>query len=263
MRIALAGISHETNTYCQGFTAYDDFYTYRGAKMLETRGQQSDVGGAVDACERLGLEPVPIVFASTQPSGTIARDAYESFKEEILAGLAEAGELDACVLLLHGAGVVDGIEDLEGDLATAVRQLVGDIPIAASFDLHGNVTQSMADQLNGVFACHHYPHIDLHERAADAVQCVADMVASGKRYQCKVLTLPMLLPTTTTFEGVGEAFIARLKGLEEECGCVNLSWFHGFPYTDIAHVGTYIVATSEDAKTNRPPQQSASSLGRP
>jgi len=243
MRIAIAGISHETNTYCAGQTPRSAFYSYRGEKLLATKGQESDVGGAVDACYALGCEPVPILFVSTQPSGIIERDAYEEFKAEILAGLATAGTLDGCVLLLHGAGVVDGIADLEGDLAAAVRELLGDIPITASFDLHGNITQHMADQLNGIFACRHYPHVDLHERAADAVSAVKQMLDSGERGKCEVIRLPMLLPTTTTYEGIGKDTLVQLLSLQEESGALNISWFHGFPYTDIPHIGTYVVAS--------------------
>jgi len=243
MRIALAGISHETNTYCAGQTRKQDFYVFRGAKMLASAGQESDVGGAVDACHELDCEAVPILFASTQPSGTIERGAYEEFKAEILDGLSEQQPLDGCVLLLHGAGVVDGIADLEGDLAAAVRELLGDVPIAASFDLHGNVTQAMADQLNGVFACHHYPHIDLHHRAAEAVACVKDMANSGRRARCEVIRLPLLLPTTTTYEGIGEQTLERLLAHEADAQCLDLSWFHGFPYTDVPHVGSFVVAS--------------------
>ncbi|MCR9259588.1 MAG: M81 family metallopeptidase [Pseudomonadaceae bacterium] len=243
LRIALAGISHETNTYCQGQTPKADFYTLRGAKMLASAGQESDVGGAVDACVSQGFEPVPVLFASTQPSGTIAREAYEEFKEEILTGLTAAAPLDGCVLLLHGAGVVDGIEDLEGDLAQAVREVLGDIPITATFDLHGNATQFMADQLNGIFVCRQYPHIDLHLRAADAVAAILDMLERGVNATCHLLSLPILLPTTTTFEGVGEATLADLLDLQARTPCVDLSWFHGFPYTDVAHVGSSVVAT--------------------
>ena len=96
LRIALAGISHETNTYCAGFTPKEAFYTYRGQRLLDTAGQESDVGGAVDACARIGAEAVPILFASTQPSGIIERSAYESFKDEILEGLA-AGTIDIVI----------------------------------------------------------------------------------------------------------------------------------------------------------------------
>jgi microcystin degradation protein MlrC len=253
MRIAIAGVSHETNTYCQGQTPLSAFYTYRGERILATSGQQSDMGGAVDKCQALGVEAVPILFASTQPSGVIERAAYESLKDEILAGIQVESELDGCVLLLHGAGVVDGIEDLEADLCAAVRALLPETPIAASFDLHGNVSQAMADSLNGVFACRHYPHIDLHESAADAVQCVYDMVGSGARNRCEVIRLPMLLPTTTTFEGIGEEVLNRLRALEAEAGCVNLSWFHGFPYTDIGHIGSYVIVTF-DGQTDSAPE---------
>lgn len=250
MRIAIAGISHETNTYCQGQTPLSAFYTYRGEHMLITSGQQSDMGGAVDKCRALGIEAVPILFASTQPSGVIERSAYETLKDEILVGIQAEADLDGCVLLLHGAGVVDGIEDLEADLCAAVRALLPEKPIAASFDLHGNVSQDMADQLNGVFACRHYPHIDLHKRAADAVQCVYDMVGNGVLNRCEVIRLPMLLPTTTTFEGIGEEMLNTLLAYESAAGCVNLSWFHGFPYTDIGHIGVYVVATFDAQSDN-------------
>ncbi len=243
MRIALAGISHETNTYAQGYTPYEAFHVYRGESLLRTAGQESDAGGAVDACAALGVDAVPILYAQTQPSGIIAADAYAKLKQELLDGLAAAAPVDGCVLLLHGAGVVDGIADLEGDLAAAVRELLGDVPVTASFDLHGNVTQGMADALNGVFACHQYPHVDLHERAAEAVQAVCDMVQTGRRARCRVFTVPVLLPTTTTFEGIGASMLDRLLALEGAVDCVDLSWFHGFPYADVPHVGSHVCVT--------------------
>ena len=246
MRIALCGISHETNTYCAQPTPASAFYTFRGERMLAAAGQESDVGGAVDACLRLNLDPVPLLFASTQPSGVIERDAYEGFKAEILDGLehALAQGLDAVVLLLHGAGVVDGVPDLEGDFAQAVRRCVGDLPVTASFDLHGNFTSTMTDALNGVFVCHQYPHIDLHLRAAEAVEAAADMARSGKRAACELIEMPLLLPTTTTFEGIGENMLERLLALESQSEALDLSWCHGFPYCDVAHVGSFVVATA-------------------
>lgn len=203
MRIALAGISHETNTYCSGLTTAADFHVLRSERLLATGGQESDIGSAVSACRVHGADPVPILYASAQPSATIEQATYTAFRREIVEGLARAGPLDGVVLCLHGAGVVEGIEDLEADLALAIRTAVGpDVPIAASFDLHGNVSQAMADALDGVFACHHYPHIDLHEVAAEAVACVVD--AGGKRAArtIHVEQIPLLMPTTTTHSKV-------------------------------------------------------------
>ena len=247
MRIVLAGISHETNTYCSGVTTADAFHCLRGSQLLAAAGQETDVGGAATACERLGLDAVPILFAQTQPSATIQRDAFESFAEEILHGVADAqqdGGIDAVVLLLHGAGVVEGIQDLEGELASRVRALVGeDVPMTASFDLHGNITQRMCDALNGVFACHQYPHIDLHTQAEAAVEHAQAMVNSKKLARCVVVNAPLLLPTTTTFEGIGAAMLDEVLKREALESVVDISWFHGFPYTDIEHVGSTIVVT--------------------
>ncbi|MGI9326979.1 MAG: M81 family metallopeptidase [Pseudomonadales bacterium] len=245
MRIALAGISHETNTYCAQQTPAAEFYQLRGPRMLQAAGQETDLGGAVDACASLQVEAVPILYAIAQPSGLIARAAYEQFRDEIVDGLLAQEPLDGVVLLLHGAGVVDGIHDLEGDLVTAVRGAMGEaLPIAASFDLHGNVTQAMVSRLNGVFACHQYPHIDMHAQAAAAVRLVAQMQAEDFRAQCAMRNLPMLLPTTTTFEGIGQQMLEAVLAAEAQGeGVIDLSWFHGFPYTDVPHVGSALVAT--------------------
>lgn len=244
MRIALAGISHETNTYCSGETGADRFSQLRGARMLRSSGQQTDLGGAVDACRAQGIEPVPILYAIAQPSGIVAAEAYRGFRDEIVDGLLSAGTLDGVVLLLHGAGVAVGVDDLEGDLVQAIRAALGDdIPITASFDLHGNVTPNMVAGLNGVFACQQYPHIDLHTQAAAAVTLVTDMQQRGYRCQSRMLSLPMLLPTTTTFEGVGKDMLAQLQSLAAASAAVNLSWFHGFPYTDVPWVGSHLVVT--------------------
>lgn len=246
MRIALAGIGHETNTYCRDMTPASHFHVLRGEKLFITRGTDASMGGAISECEALGIEPVPIMTAGAQPSGTIERAAYEQFKQEILDGIANAQPLDGVYLELHGAGVVDGISDLEGDLAQAVRDLVGEaVPVTASFDLHGNVTQPMADALDGVFACHQYPHIDMHKRAAEAVRLIHRMREENFRPVTHIESLPMLLPTTTTFEGIGRQTLEMVLAAENEPGVIDVSWFHGFPYTDTEHVGSHIAVTTE------------------
>ena len=50
MRIAIAGISHETNTYCREETQLDEFFVMRGKKMQRQRGTETAIGGALKAC---------------------------------------------------------------------------------------------------------------------------------------------------------------------------------------------------------------------
>ncbi len=245
MRIALAGIEHETNTYCHGETEYADFYVQRGAKMLRSAGQKNALGGALDACQAMDIEAVPVLYAFAQPSGTIAASVYESLKEELLEHLADAAPVDAVLWVVHGAGVVDGIADLEDDLIAAGRELLGaEMPMAGVFDLHGNITQAMASKLNGVFACRQYPHVDMHLRSAEAIAHLQRMISSGRRAKCTVVSLPLLMPTTTTFSGAGADVLADVLAAEAASDAVDISWFHGFPFTDVPQVGSSVVVTS-------------------
>ncbi len=246
MKIAIAGLAHETNTYCRGRTEAKDFHQLRGERLFVARGTETGLGGALKTCDELGIEVVPVLFCDAQPSGVVARETYDAFKAEIVRGIRDAMPLDGVFLSLHGAGVVEGIEDLEGDLCSAVRDVIGEaVPMTAGFDLHGNVTQVMADALDGVFACHQYPHIDMHLRADEAIRLIVRMHEEGFRPVLHVEHVPMLLPTTTTFEGIGERTLERMLAAEAEPGVIDVSWFHGFPYTDVSHIGSYVVVTTE------------------
>lgn len=244
MRIAIAGIAHETNTFCRDLTRLEDFRVLRGEQILSTGGQQTPLGGFIDVCADKCIEPVPIVCASAQPSGVIARNAYDALKAEILDGLRASAALDGVVLALHGAGVVEGIDDLEGELATAVRAVVGlDTPVVATFDLHGNISQAMADVLDGVLACRHYPHIDMHQRSRDAVDLIDRIRREGLRTTIHVETVPVALPTTTTFLGIGKDTLERMLAAQG-ADVVDVSWFHGFPYADTPLVASAVVVTT-------------------
>ena len=245
MRIVIAGINHETNTYCLEQTVASDFHQSRGERILRSLGTETSIGGALETCAELGIEALPLLVAQAQPSGIIEQATYEEFKDEILSGIKNQLPIDGVFLDLHGAGVADGIQDLEGDLVLAIRNLVGpNTPIAATFDLHGNISAAMCENLDGTFACHQYPHIDLHLRAREAIELIIQMTSAGIRPVSHVERLPMLMPTTTTFTGIGEARLALMLAAEEEAGVIDVSWFHGFPYADTEHVGVYIVVTT-------------------
>ena len=38
-----------------------------------------------------------------------------------------------------------------------------------------------------------------------------------------------------------------LAAEQTDARIVDVSWFHGFPYTDIPHSGSYVAVTAEDA----------------
>jgi len=110
---------------------------------------------------------VPTLSAIAGPSGIIEAEAYTTMKQELLDRLAQADPIDAVALAMHGAGVVEGIEDLESDLAVAVRSVVGDVPLVVPLDLHGNVTPQMGASIDVMLGVHEYPHTDCFERGVE------------------------------------------------------------------------------------------------
>jgi microcystin degradation protein MlrC len=79
----------------------------------------------------------------------VTADCYSAFKSAFLAEPDASLPLDGLLLIMHGAMHVVGLEDAEGDWISAVRQLFGyRFPIAVRYDLHGNVTQTDADQID-------------------------------------------------------------------------------------------------------------------
>ncbi len=74
------------------------------------------IAGMLAGCDELGATPVAALVAGASLSGIIAAEVYDALKREILEGIRGAGAVDAIALALHGAGLVDGIDDLEGEL---------------------------------------------------------------------------------------------------------------------------------------------------
>ncbi|PZX29077.1 metallopeptidase family M81 [Cupriavidus phytorum] len=167
-------------------------------------------------------------------------------KQDILEGIRAALPVDGVLLALHGAGVADGTEDVEGDLALAVRALVGPgVPIAAVYDLHGNMTDAMRDACDLTLPCKLYPHTDFHDRGVEAVELLLEMIRGGLTPVTAMRRLPMLPYIVTTQDGFipGEVNDVCRK-LAAQPGVIDCSWFHGFPYADIAAPCPAVVCTT-------------------
>lgn len=250
MRIAIGGIEHETNTYAtesMGTTRLDDFQQLRGDEIFKVRGTRSFVGGFLHAIDNTSHEAIPILWAWAGPSGIIEAPTYETLKGEYLERLAAVLPVDAVAVSMHGAGVVEGIEDLEADFAAAIRSVVGsDVPIVVPLDLHGNVTVEMGERIDLMLGVQEYPHTDMFDRGVEAIDRLPDLVAGTVRPTTHVERLPLLLPTSTTDAGPAADVRDLCLAAESRPGVIDASFFHGFPYTDIGATGASIVVITDN-----------------
>ncbi len=245
MRIATLGIHHETNTFASNPTTLDVFQqsglqTYgvqRGDQYIEMqRSGRTSLAGFLQAADELGFELVPLIFAATDPAGTITSEAFESLAGEALQMLREQGPFDGVLLNQMGAAVSEQFPDMDGELAKRVRKVVGpDVPVAMTLDLHANISEQMANQTDALVVYRTNPHVDAVPRAVEAAKLVMEMAGSGWRPRKWLELPPMVIGIFQhdTREEPMKAIIDDLEDVLARPGVVNASIGQGYPWADV------------------------------
>ncbi|MDE3814099.1 M81 family metallopeptidase [Sinorhizobium meliloti] len=241
MRVAVGGIHTECSTYSPVLMTVEDFRVLRGEDLL-----RSDYFGFLSA---EGINHLPLLHARAIPGGPVSRPAYDAFKTEFLARLKAALPLDGLYLAMHGAIKVDGMDDAEGDWITAARAVIGpDCPLAVSYDLHGNVSQRIIDQIDIFAAYRTAPHIDTRETMVRAWSMLVEALRSGKRPGVAWARVPLLLPgERTSTEGELAASLYRvLPEFDKRPGILDANLMVGYVWADEPRATACSVVTGSD-----------------
>ena len=252
MKLFLAGLVHETNSFSPLHTSLQSFrdgVLIHGseAKALARLIEQPVFGGALQAAAQQGDILLPGLFAQAEPAGPLPRADYERLRDELLADLQAAQAsvgVDAVLLALHGAMLAEGHPDCEGDLLQRVRALVGDkVPVGALLDLHGNLSPAMVDSGALLIACKEYPHIDYAPRGVELHGFLSRM-ARGELAVCAHWQRVPMVGIFGTTESPMREFVQRLQASERIEGMLSVSALHGFPWSDTEHTGAALLAYS-------------------
>ena len=107
---------------------------------------------------------MPTVAAGASSAGQLGAADFHWLVEWLVEGVKGASPLDGVLLALHGAWVAEGEPDADGYVLSRVRQAVGPtVPIAATLDIHANVTRRMVEQADILVGYRSYPHVDMRE----------------------------------------------------------------------------------------------------
>jgi microcystin degradation protein MlrC len=241
MRIAFGGLHIECSTYNPVLNDRADFTVLRG-----------DVLSGAPYFAFLGDYPalfLPIVHARAIAGGPVTARFYAEIKAELLAGLAAAAPLDGVYLAMHGAMFVQGLEDAEGDLIGAAREVVGPAcRIAVSYDLHGNVSQRVVDAIDIFSTYRTAPHIDVEETMRRSVGMLVRAVAGDAWPFVVWQPIPVLLPgeRTSTVHQPARGLYDSLAGLEAAPGVWDASLLVGYVWADEPRATAAAVLTGVD-----------------
>jgi microcystin degradation protein MlrC len=246
LRIFIAALFTETNTFAPFPTGRTGFEEYGIVRTGSTEGGPMALGMGVyrKLAEADGHEVIESISCFAQPSGVTVRAVYEELRDTILEDLKAAGPVDVCLLFLHGAMVAQGYDDCEGDITGRVRAIAPEAVIGVELDPHCHLTAEMVRQADLIVISREYPHIDFGDRAADLYRwCMA--TARGE-----IRPVPALVDCRTigfypTFDEPMKSVVGNLRAVTAGEGMVTVELGHGFPWGDVADVGTRVLAYAD------------------
>ncbi len=254
MRLLLATLSHETNTFSPVPTKLERFCR-NGTTLLTGqtaidffRGTGTCMGGYLAVADELKAEVVVPLCASAPPSGPVDSKAYETFCRMITDAVAQGG-FDAIWLDLHGAMVTERYDDGEGELLRRIRAIDARTPLCVAYDMHANVFDAMVGNAQVVAGYQTYPHIDQRQTAERAARALLRVMRGEVRPTTAWGNAPMLphVMAQGTHRAPNKDLQAMCAAWEASGRALAASLFVGFPHADVSMAGlSAVVVTDND-----------------
>jgi len=257
LRIAVAKFQHETCTFCPGGdTEIEDWDRVRlpfdDEELFESGNYVS--GFAARAREYGNVELVPLrspqgVFGGSSRSWN-SEETFEHFAGMIIEDLRAAMPVDGVYLALHGAMAVRNVPRPEAELARRVREVVGpDVPIAGSFDLHGNEDEEFLRWADFSFVTKRYPHYDAYIQGERSARLIISTARGDYNPTTATRKPGIITPTVLQWTGQSPSMdiMERARRWESREPDAYVSVFYGYPWSDVPDVGATVqVMTNGD-----------------
>jgi microcystin degradation protein MlrC len=241
MRFAFGGVHIECSTYSRIRSRTEDFTVLSG--------EQLSAAPNFAFLRRYPHPFLPTFYASAVPGGPVERATYDAFKVEFLQTLKALLPLDGLYLPMHGALYVEGMQDAEGDWISAARQVVGvDCLISASYDLHGNLSRRIIDNIDMLSAYRTAPHIDVQETMQRACEMLLHCTTKRIRPILVWAPVPVLLPgeRTSTEDQPAKGLYAQLAPRNAKPGVLDASLLVGYVWADEPRATASVVLTGTE-----------------
>lgn len=254
--IAIGGFQHETNSFAPVGATYEDFVKAdgwpplaRGQTMFsEIDGVHLPITGAYDFLKNeKQVKCLPLLWCSATPCAHVSEHAFETIADMFIEDLKNIkNNLHGVYLDLHGAMICEHLQDGEGELLKRIRQVIGDVPLSISLDLHANITPEMVELCDYIDVFRTYPHVDMAETGRRAAKTLLQIINTQKKPKKAFRQGDFIIPLCDgcTLFGASKNFYdqdlpAILKtGIQASAAC-------GFPLSDIYHMGASTLTYSD------------------
>ena len=254
MRLLIAKVSHETNTFSPVPTPVERFCP-DGRTLLRDqaaidfyKGTTSCLGRYIAIAEEIGAEIVLPVAAAAPPSGPVEDTAFDLFCGLITDALKKQS-FDGIMLDLHGAMVTQSHEDGEGELLRRVREVAPDTKLSISLDMHCNMFEGIASRATVIAGYRTYPHVDHLPTAERAGRTLVRALRGEINPVIAWGNAPMLphVMAQGSYRSPNKELQEMATAMERDGEALTASLFTGFPHADVSQAGlSAVVVTDND-----------------
>ncbi|MGI9254825.1 MAG: M81 family metallopeptidase [Thermomicrobiales bacterium] len=253
MRVAIAELKQESNTFALTPTTLADFAAWHLWRGDEARANSADtnceMAGFLDVLEPAGVDIVPVLATFAMSGGSVESATVRSLRDDLVAGLQSAGALDGVLLALHGAMVADDDDDPDGAILAAVRAAIGDVPLVVTLDLHANLTDRMVAMADAIVGFRTSPHIDQRDTGQRGAELLLRILRDGARPAMAAVKFPMVVPASTHMHHVPGPFKRLMDAAAESersvPGMLAACVLTVQPWLDIDEMGFASVVVSD------------------
>jgi microcystin degradation protein MlrC len=265
-RVAVGQLAQETNHFVPMATTLAHFQRrllLRGDAVLHGWADAKvEVPGFLDVLRQAGAVALPLIAAGADSGGPVTRAAFETLLGEMLERLRASLPVDAVLLALHGAMVLQDNDDPEAEIIARVRAMVGPgVPIAASLDLHGHVTPAMLQPGVILVGYRAYPHVDMFETGQRTARLLLGQLDGTLAPVMALAKRPMLLSPvrTRTVEPPLSEVVAAADAMMASGAVLHAALFPVQPWLDVPDLGfaALVVGNGDQAAAQRAAEQLA------
>lgn len=250
MRVFTAALFTETNTFSPFPTGWEAFQACGIHWGPDDYSAETMFTESVLHVQRLGEsdghEVVLGFSAYADPAGPTKRRVYEALRAELLRRIEREGPFDGVLLTLHGAMVAEGLDDCEGDLLGAIRELAGPaVFVGAMLDPHCHLSATMVAAADALTIMREYPHTDGKDRLEELYRIFLAVKQGAARPVCALVDCHMVGVWPTTEPPV-RALVDRTSARAGDPRILSIGFAHGFPWGDVADGGARILVIADD-----------------
>lgn len=257
IRIGVASINVETCTFCPVVTGIEQFEHYGapfvGEDVLSDRGSDDGTKGFLHEAKEYKYVIVEGVYYPRNPAGGsagswVTKEAFDKYVGEMAKRFGEIEGLDGIFLPLHGALAVQGIARPEAELVRRIREVVGDIPIAITMDLHGNEDEELIKVADIVLVGKRYPHYDNDLMGQRAARILIRTIRGSFKPTMAARKPGIIFASVYggTHQGVPREVMERARRWENRHLDTYVSVFFGFAFSDVPDVGMAVMVVTND-----------------